>query len=120
MPAELLEQFSKRTAEVDKALAVKLTEFYQREGRDPSRFERAALGREAAVDTRAHKTGNGVPDLKTRWLTVVHSLSAEARNYDSPAHAALANVIHQWAQARGLALSRPTPVIERAGIEVEL
>ena len=69
VPAELLGQFSKRSAEVDRALAVKLTEFYQREGRDPSRFERAALGREAAVDTRAHKTGNGVPDLKTRWLT---------------------------------------------------
>ena len=68
VPAELLEQFSKRTAEVDRALAVKVAEFYAREGRDPSRFERAALGREAAVDTRAHKTGNGVPDLKTRWL----------------------------------------------------
>ena len=69
VPAEVLEQFSKRTAEVDKALAAKLAEFYRREGRDPSRFERAALGREAAVDTRAHKTGNGVADLKTRWLT---------------------------------------------------
>ncbi len=40
-----------------------------REGRDPTRFERAALEREAAADTRAHKTGNGVPDLRTRWLT---------------------------------------------------
>ena len=69
VPAELLEQFSKRTAEVDQALAAKVADFYAREGRDPSRFERAALGREAAVDTRAHKTGNGVPDLKTRWLT---------------------------------------------------
>ena len=69
VPTELLEQFSKRAAEVDRALEAKLAEFYAREGRDPSRFERAALGREAAVDTRAHKTGNGVPDLKTRWLT---------------------------------------------------
>ena len=69
VPAELLEQFSKRTAEVDQALAVKVAEFYKREGRDPSKFERAALGREAAVDTRTHKTGNGVPDLKTRWLS---------------------------------------------------
>ena len=69
VPAELLEQFSKRTAEVDKALEAKVAEFYAREGRDPSQFEHAALGREAAVDTRAHKTGNGVPDLKTRWLT---------------------------------------------------
>ena len=69
VPGELLEQFSKRTAEVDRALAVKVAEFYAREGRDPSRFERAALGREAAVDTRVRKTGNGVSDLKTRWLT---------------------------------------------------
>ena len=67
--AELLEQFSKRTVEVKRALEAKVAEFYKREGRDPSRFERAALGREAALDTRAHKTGNGVPDLKTRWLT---------------------------------------------------
>ena len=49
--------------------AGKLDEFYAREGRDPTRFERAALEREAAADTRAHKTGNGVPDLRTRWLT---------------------------------------------------
>ncbi len=53
VPAELSGQFSKRTAEVDQALAVKVAEFYEREGRDPSRFERAALGREAAVDTRS-------------------------------------------------------------------
>ena len=53
-------------------------------------------------------------------IDVVHSLSAEARNNDSSAHAALANVIHQWAQAKGLDLSRPTPIIERGGIEIEL
>ena len=53
VPAELLEQFSKRTAEVDAALEAKVAEFSPREGRDPTRFERAALGREAAVDTRA-------------------------------------------------------------------
>ena len=63
VPGELLEQFSKRTAEVDQAMVVKGAEFYAREGRDPSRFECAALGREAAVDTRARKTGNGVSDF---------------------------------------------------------
>ena len=31
------------------------------------RWERAALCREASADTRAHKTGNGVADLRTRW-----------------------------------------------------
>ena len=53
MPAELLDVFSKRTAQVDAALADKLAEFREREGRDPSRWERAALTREAAADTRA-------------------------------------------------------------------
>jgi conjugative relaxase-like TrwC/TraI family protein len=67
MPAELLEVFSKRAAQVDAALAVKVDEFRQRQGRDPSRWERAALEREASADTRRHKTGVGVPDLLTRW-----------------------------------------------------
>lgn len=68
IPEELLQLFSKRTAEVDRALTAKIAEFYAREGRDPSRWERAAMTREAAVDTRLHKSGNGVADLQTRWL----------------------------------------------------
>ena len=68
VPTELLERFSKRTAEVDAAL--------QAQGRRVLR--RARVGtrpgwsgprseREAAADTRGHKTGNGVADLRTRW-----------------------------------------------------
>jgi conjugative relaxase-like TrwC/TraI family protein len=68
VPEELLEQFSKRTAQVGRAFQVKLAEFYSREGRDPTPKERGALGREAAEDTRSHKTGNGVDDLRSRWL----------------------------------------------------
>ena len=68
VPEELLALFSKRAAEVDRALITKVAEFYRREGRDPTRWERAALTREAAVDTRNHKSGNGVADLQTRWL----------------------------------------------------
>jgi conjugative relaxase-like TrwC/TraI family protein len=67
MPAELLDVFSKRAQQVDAALAVKVDEFRQRQGRDPSRWERAALEREASADTRTHKTGHGVSDLATRW-----------------------------------------------------
>ena len=63
-----MELFSKRTVEVDRAVTAKIAEFYAREGRDPSRWERAAMTREAAVDTRVHKSGNGVADLQTRWL----------------------------------------------------
>jgi conjugative relaxase-like TrwC/TraI family protein len=67
MPAELLAAFSKRTAQVDAALAAKITEFRAREGRDPTRWERAALTREASADTRAHKTAHAVTDLTDRW-----------------------------------------------------
>ena len=68
MPAELLRVFSKRTGQVETALADKVTEFRSRQGRDPTQWERAALTREAAVDTRAHKTGHGPDDLVGRWL----------------------------------------------------
>ncbi len=60
VPRELVEAFSKRASQVEAELAVKIDEFREREGRDPTRWERAALTREAAADTRAHKTGNGV------------------------------------------------------------
>jgi conjugative relaxase-like TrwC/TraI family protein len=69
IPAELLAVFSKRASQVDAALAVKVDEFRQRQGRDPTRWERAALCREASADTRRHKTGVGVPYLRTRWQT---------------------------------------------------
>ncbi|MGI9053965.1 MAG: MobF family relaxase, partial [Ilumatobacteraceae bacterium] len=67
VPTELLAVFSKRTSEIDAALTAKVAEFRQREGRGPSRFERAAMEREAAKDTRRRKSGNGVADLTTRW-----------------------------------------------------
>ena len=69
VPDELLAVFSKRTADIDVALADKLDDFRQREGREPSRWERAALTREASADTRSRKSGNGAADLTTRWQT---------------------------------------------------
>jgi conjugative relaxase-like TrwC/TraI family protein len=67
IPRELLEAFSKRTAQVDAALADKVGEFRDRQGRDPSRWERAALTREAAEDTRAAKTHTSGADLAAVW-----------------------------------------------------
>ena len=67
MPKELMAVFSKRAAAIDVALAAKLDEFRQREGRDPSPRERAAMTREAAADTRGRKSGHGAADLATRW-----------------------------------------------------
>ncbi len=67
VPTELVEQFSKRAAQVRGELQVKVAEFRQREGRHPTRFEHAALEREAAADTRLRKAAQGVADLPARW-----------------------------------------------------
>jgi conjugative relaxase-like TrwC/TraI family protein len=67
MPDDLLTVFSKRSDQIDDALAAKIDDFVVRQGRDPNQWELGAIKREAAVDTRAHKSGNGVPDLTTRW-----------------------------------------------------
>jgi conjugative relaxase-like TrwC/TraI family protein len=67
MPQGLVEVFSKRAAQVDEALAEKVAEFRERQGRDPTTWERAALTREAAADTRSHKTDAGVEVLRSRW-----------------------------------------------------
>ena len=88
LPRELLEVFSKRTDQVDAALAAKVQAFHAREGRDPTRWERAALCREAAADTRAHKTGHGVSDLRTRWQTEAAEVGWTARRLVAEAGAA--------------------------------
>ena len=44
-----------------------MAEFRERAGSRPDRWERAALTREAAADTRAHKTDLGVDVLRSRW-----------------------------------------------------
>jgi conjugative relaxase-like TrwC/TraI family protein len=74
-PGELLEVFSKRTVQVDAALAGKVEEFRAREGRDPSRWERAAMEREAATDSRSRKSGRAVTDLQHRWRDEARELA---------------------------------------------
>ncbi len=69
VPDELLAVFSKRSGDIDVALAAKVDEFRHREGREPSRWERAAMTREASADTRSRKSGHGAADLATRWQT---------------------------------------------------
>ncbi|MEY4174741.1 MAG: hypothetical protein RI900_1906 [Actinomycetota bacterium] len=80
VPTELIEQFSKRAAQVRGELRVKVAEFRQREGRHPTKFEHAALEREAAVDTRLRKAANGVPDLPTRWRSEAASIGVTAES----------------------------------------
>ena len=67
MPTEVLVVFSKRTEQINAALADKVEDFRAREGRGPTRWERAVLTREAAADTRAMKTGAALPELADRW-----------------------------------------------------
>lgn len=67
MPRELLDAFSKRTRQVDQLLALKVGEFREREGRDPTRWERAAITREAAEDSRDKKSGSAASVLSSRW-----------------------------------------------------
>ena len=74
VPVELLDAFSKRTAQVDECLAEKVDEFRQREGRDPTRWERAALTREAAQDTRQTKTHLSPDQLSGHWRDQAHEL----------------------------------------------
>ena len=64
---ELLAAFSKRAAQVDVETDARVEEFEAREGRAPSRFERAAIEREAAADTRVKKTGAAAVELRTVW-----------------------------------------------------
>ena len=67
LPEELLEVFSKRTGQVEELLELRLMAFRETEGRDPTRWERAAICREAAADSRVDKSGLSVTDLATRW-----------------------------------------------------
>ncbi len=67
LPAVLVEVFSKRTTQVDETLDVKVEAFTVRNGRVPTGYERAALVREAALDSRDRKTGNEPGVLFEQW-----------------------------------------------------
>ncbi len=68
VPDDLLQAFSKRAAQVE-ALHEVLTEaFLEREGRDPTRREAAAIQREAAVESRRRKSGLPLVDAQIRWV----------------------------------------------------
>lgn len=111
VPVELLQHFSKRAAQIDAALQDKIAEFRQREGRHPSKFEHAALEREAAADTRTRKTGHGVPNLRARWRsdasdigvtadTLNRSIADAARVAFTPAKVSVADVIEDLSAKR--------------------
>jgi len=106
MPRELLDAFSKRTAQVDALLAAKVAEFRDREGRNPSRWERAALTRQAAEDSRATKSHASTVELNEQWADeagnlgwtpdrVTDAMRAAARGVSSKGTIDLADVLGQ-------------------------
>ena len=109
VPDELLEVFSKRAAQINTVMTAKVAEFYAREGRDPSPFERAAMERETAADTRGRKTGVDHTTLHTRWLAEAAAVGITPNTLETMVRDA----------ARALA-DEPVPVVTTAGVIAEL
>lgn len=80
-PSELLDVFSKRAAVINAVMVRRVAEFEAAEGRAPSRYERMAIEREVAADTRSRKSGNGVADLTTRWEHEADAVGWSAARY---------------------------------------
>jgi conjugative relaxase-like TrwC/TraI family protein len=78
VPDELLAVFAKRADQIEHAVADQLAVFRGREGRDPNQWELAAIKRQAAVDTRTSKSGQGVDELVTRWQHEAASIGWDA------------------------------------------
>ena len=110
MPDDLLVAFSKRSDQIDEALVAKIEDFAAREGRDPNQWELAAIRREAAVDTRAHKSGAGVADLTTRWEQEAANVGWTARDLVAAVNGELIpqNGRRRSARTRSSTSSRPS------------
>ena len=100
----LLAAFSKRAAQVDVETDARIGEFEAREGRAPSRFERAAIEREAAADTRVKKTGTAAAELRTAWRkeatdlghtprSVIDAVNTAGRATSEPAKTTVAEIV---------------------------
>ena len=74
VPDDLLDAFSKRTAQVEALRELLTAAFLEREGRDPTRREAAAIEREAAVDSRRLKTGLPLNEAQERWVDEADAL----------------------------------------------
>ena len=112
VPAELLHQFSKRAHVIAVEMDGRIADFIDRTGREPTDGEYAAMEREAAADTRDHKTGLGVTDLRSRWhqeaedvgydaIDLVDSVRASARPHVAePSPVTVAEVLAELAERR--------------------
>ena len=112
VPTELLHQFSKRAHVIAVEMDDRIADFIDRTGREPTDGEYAAMEREAAADTRDHKTGLGVTDLRSRWhheaksvgydaIDLVDSVNAVAREHVAEARTVtVAEVLEELAERR--------------------
>ncbi len=110
-PIELIGLFSKRAEEIDIELRDRLAEFRSREGRDPSRYERSAIEREVATDTRDDKTGLTPAELRIAW-----EAEATAIGYFPPD---VASALSRAASRRLPSGALPTPETVIAGLAEE-
>jgi conjugative relaxase-like TrwC/TraI family protein len=78
LPAEVLAEFSQRTADVTRRLDEKLDRFRTGLGREPTAREQWRLEREAVLDSRPTKReGPGLDELRAEWADRVRGLGRD-------------------------------------------
>ncbi len=112
VPTELLHQFSKRAHTIAVEMDERIADFIDRTGREPTDGEYAAIERQTAADTRDHKTGLGVTDLRSRWhreaggigydaIDLVDAVRTAAREHVADAQpVTVAEVLEELAECR--------------------
>ncbi|MDX2378640.1 MAG: MobF family relaxase, partial [Acidimicrobiia bacterium] len=77
VPVELIELFSKRAEEIDAELARRLDAYRKKYAHEALTYERSAIEREVAADTRDAKTGLGPDGLRTQWADEAATLGLD-------------------------------------------
>jgi conjugative relaxase-like TrwC/TraI family protein len=80
-PTDVLAAFSERTEQMKARRDDKLERFVDQMGRQPTRRERWAIEREAAVDSRPTKTSADAADLRRRWCDQLEDLGFTPERY---------------------------------------
>jgi conjugative relaxase-like TrwC/TraI family protein len=80
-PKAVLAEFSERTEQMKARRDEKLERFVDQIGRQPTRRERWALEREAAVDSRPTKTSADAADVRRRWCEQLEDLGFTPERY---------------------------------------
>ena len=88
MPEGLLEEFSKRSVQVERAYQRLLADFYAREGRDPILKEESAMSRQAAV-APGSQVRSVAADLRSRWLAEAATVGVTVRRSPTASMTAL-------------------------------